>query len=319
MGEDILISEPNLSRIEEGINKVEFIAIQEPFFNETSRYADVIFPSAVFAEKDGTFTNSERRFQLVRKAVDSPGEARADRDILLDLARACGQSWQYDSTADIFAEMASLAPRFAGIRHERIEAERPRGLSGIQWPCPDDSHPGTTYLHEDGVLRGLGLFQPVEYRPPAEVADEDYTLLLSTGRTLYHYNAATGTRRETGLNAKQPEAFVEIHPRDARRRGIRDDDRVAVTTRRGEIELRAIVSRQVRPGCIWLPLHFTEALANRITNDAGDRVTGTAEYKVCAAEVRRVEQADSTTRAGLFPGSDYSATGPARPRHAEKR
>lgn len=291
------------------MNRLEFLAIQEPYLNETSRFADVILPSAVFAEKDGVFTNSERRVQRVRKAVEPPGAARADWEALIDLARACGADWQYDSPAEIYAEMAALAPRFAGITHERLEGEGVDGLSGIQWPCPEPDHPGTRFLHEGRILRGKGLFQPVEYRPPAELADADYALLLSTGRTLYHYNAATQTRREPGLDVKQPEAFVEIHPRDAGERGIADGDRVEVRTRRGAIALRAILSRQVRRGCIWIPLHFPEALANRLTTDAGDPVTGTAEYKVCAAEVAKLDDAADV---GAFPGSDYRDTGPAR-------
>ncbi|MBW2288505.1 MAG: molybdopterin-dependent oxidoreductase [Deltaproteobacteria bacterium] len=308
MGEDILMSEPNVARLEAGMNDLDFLVTQEPFLNETARFADVIFPSAVYAEKDGVFTNSERRVQMVRKAVEPPGQARADWQILTALARACGAAWSYTGAAEIYAEMAEHAPKFAGIRHERIEHERPGGLSGLQWPCPDEHHPGTPILHEGGVLRGKGLFQAVEYRPPMELADEEYGLLLSTGRTLYHYNAATQTRRETGLTLKQPEPFVEIHPRDAKRRGVETDDFVDVSTRRGRIRVRAIISRQVRPGCIWIPLHFREARANLLTNDVGDRVTGTAEYKVCAAEVEKAVAAEAGS--ARFPGSYYRLDGP---------
>jgi formate dehydrogenase major subunit/formate dehydrogenase alpha subunit len=167
------------------------------------------------------------------------------------------------------------------------------------------------------VLRGKGLFQPVEYRPSAELPDESYGLILSTGRTLYHYNAATQTRRESGLHAKQPEAFVEIHPRDARVRGVADGDWVEVSSRRGRVTVRAIVSRQVRPGCVWMPLHFAEARANLLTNDVGDSVTGTAEYKVCAVEVAKAgveaaerEPAAEAAGAGRFRGSYYGVEGP---------
>jgi formate dehydrogenase major subunit/formate dehydrogenase alpha subunit len=308
MGEDIVLSEPNVQRLAQALNGLEFLVLQEPFPNETARFADVILPSAVFAEKDGVFTNTERRVQLVRKAVEPPGQARADWQILVALANACGASWAHASSAEIYAELAAHAPRFAGISHERIERETPGGMTGIQWPYPDSEHPGTRFLHEGGVLRGKGLFQPVEYRPPAELADASYALLLSTGRTLYHYNAATQTRRESGLVAKQSEAFVEIHPRDAARRDIEDGDFVEVSTRRGAVELRAVVSRQVRPGSLWMPLHFAEARANVLTNDVGDAVTGTAEYKVCAAEVRRLGRAPRD--AGLFPGSYYREGGP---------
>ena len=307
MGEDIVLSEPNVLALEEGLNGVEFLVLQDAFMNETARFADVILPAAVFAEKEGTFTNSERRVQLVRKAVEPPGEARADWEILLDLARTAGADWQLEDPARIYAEMVALAPKFSGISHERLETESHFGKTGLQWPCPDENHPGTEYLHEGKILRGKGLFQPVEYRPPMELPDEDYALFLSTGRTLYHYNAATQTRRETGLHTKQPEAFVEIHPRDAKKRGIQHEDWVTVRTRRGEVRLRAVLSRQVRPGCLWMPLHYAEARANVLTNDAGDIVTGTAEYKVCAAEVERSAQAEHTET--LFPGSFYNAVG----------
>lgn len=314
MGEDIVLSEPNVRMLEEGLNKCEFLVLQDVFVNETTRFADVVLPAAVFAEKDGTFTNSERRVQKVRKAVEPPGGARADWEILIDLANSCrektgrGEPWSYASAAEIYDELARDAPKFAGISHRRIETEVHDGKTGLQWPCPDDSHPGTKYLHSGRVIRGKGLFQAVEYRPSAELADEEYGLVLSTGRTLYHYNAATQTRRESGLAAKQPEAFVEIHPRDAKKRGIEHGDQVDVSTRRGEVRVRAIVSRQVRPGCIWMPLHFGEARANLLTNDAGDPITGTAEYKVCAAEVVKVASGIDGTR--LFPGNYYYEHGP---------
>jgi formate dehydrogenase major subunit/formate dehydrogenase alpha subunit len=308
MGEDIVLSEPNVKRLEEGLNEIEFLVVQEPFANETMRFAHVVLPSAVFAEKEGTFTNSERRVQRVRKAVEPPGEARADWEILVALANACGASWSFAGPAEVYDEMVRDAPKMAGISHQRLDEEVHGGLTGIQWPCPDPDHPGTQYLHEGGVLRGKGLFQAVEYRPSAELADGDYALVLSTGRTLYHYNAATQTRRESGLAAKQPEAFIEIHPRDAKKRGIGHGDRVEVSTRRGAVEVRAIVSRQVRQGCIWMPLHFGEARANVLTNDVGDAVTGTAEYKVCAAEVKKVRSDGDGVQ--VFPGSYYHEHGP---------
>ncbi|MCA9521119.1 MAG: molybdopterin-dependent oxidoreductase, partial [Myxococcales bacterium] len=306
MGEDILLSEPNVSRLEEGMNQIEFLVVQDIFLNETARFADVVLPAACFAEKDGTFTNSERRVQRVRKAVDPPGAARADWQILLDLARAAGASWQLSSPSAVYDEMVADAPKFSGISYARIEE------IGLQWPCPTAEHPGTEYLHEGGVLRGKGLFQAVEYRPSVELADASYPLVLSTGRTLYHYNAATQTRRAAGLDEKQPMAFVEIHPRDARRRGLESGDAVRVTTRRGSIVCRAVLSRQVRRGCIWLPFHFSEARANLLTVDQGDSITGTAEYKVCAAEVLRLEGDDAAHDPNLFPGAYFHADGTER-------
>ncbi len=299
MGEDILLSEPNVSRLENGLNDIEFVVVQDIFLNETARFADVVLPAACFAEKEGTFTNSERRVQRVRKAVKAPAEARPDWEILVELANACGANWNFESAADVYDELVADAPKFSGISHQRLDRE---GV-GLQWPCPSDDHPGTQYLHEGGVLRGRGQFQAVSYRPSLELADEDYPLVLSTGRTLYHYNAATQTRRAPGLDAKQPEAFVESHPRDAKRRGVTHGDLVEVTTRRGRVQCRAMLSRQVRRGCVWMPLHFAEARANLLTNDVGDAVTGTAEYKVCAAQIAKLSDGDSNA----FPGSFYRA------------
>ena len=310
MGEDIVLSEPNVLELEKGLNKVDFIVMQDAFMNETARFADVILPAAVFAEKEGTFTNSERRVQRVRKAVEPPGEALPDWEILVMLANKMGANWSYKDPAEVYAEMVKDVPQFAGISHEKLEKidAGEESIAGLQWPCPDADHPGTKFLHEDGILRGKGLFMPVHYIPPAELPDEDYGLFLSTGRTLYHYNAATQTRRESGLDAKQSEAFVELHPSDARKRGVHHGDMVEVATRRGSVQLRAVMSRQVRPGCIWMPLHFAEARANVLTNDVGDAVTGTAEYKVCAAEVRLVESIPGNET--FFPGSYYFEKGP---------
>lgn len=308
MGEDIVLSEPNVAKLEEGLNNVDFVVLQDAFLNETARFANVIFPAAVFAEKEGTFTNSERRVQRVRKAVEPPDHARADWEILCDLAKACGSDWRFESAAQVYDELAKDAPKFVGISHKRLDEIHEQGGMGLQWPCPSPDHPGTRYLHEDGVMRGKGLFQPVEYRPSLELPDEEYSLVLSTGRTLYHYNAATQTRRESGLDEKQSEAFVEMHRFDAKQRSIQNGDLVRIRTRRGEIEVRALISRQVRKGCIWMPLHFAEARANLLTNDQGDAVTQTAEYKVCAAEIERVDSAEKAR--GTFPGSYYAEGGP---------
>lgn len=285
MGEDIVLSEPDVSKLEIGLNQIDFLVVQDLFFNETCRFADVILPAACFAEKDGVFTNSDRRVQRVRKAVDPPGQARADWEILCDVARACGYPMpDYAHPADVYAEMAALCDKFAGISHARIDEE-----GGKQWPCPTPEHPGTPTLHMDGPMRGKALFTAVSFQPSAERPDADYPLLLSTGRTLYHYNCATQTRRDAGPNIKQPENFLQIHPKDAGRRGISHGDWVAVESRRGVVPARARVTRDVKRGCVWMPLHFAEARANLLTNAAGDKVTGTAEYKVCAVRVRKAE------------------------------
>ncbi len=296
MGEDIVISEPNVGKLEEALNQIDFLVVQDIFLNESCRFADVVLPAACFAEKEGVFTNSDRRVQRVRKAIEPPGQARADWRILLEVMDRAGLDQpDYASPADIYDEMAALAPKFAGISHQRIERE-----GGLQWPVESPEAPSTEYLHKDGVLRGKGLFQPVEYAPPFEEEDVEYPLVLSTGRTLYHYNAATQTRRNDGLTTKQPGAFVEIHPANARKLGIRDGQLVDVVSRRGRVRCRAMVSRQVLPNAIWMPFHFPEARTNALTTDAGDKITGTGEYKVCAA---RIEPAPDETTENVFPGA----------------
>ncbi len=287
MGEDIVLSEPNAGKVEEGLNEVEFLVMQDIFPNETMRFADVILPAACFAEKEGVFTNSDRRVQRVRKAVEPPGMARADWKILCDLAREAGYPMpDYNHPREIYAEMASLSPKFAGISHERIDAE-----GGLQWPCPTPDHPGTPTLHGDGPINGKGIFQGISYRPSAELPDPEYPLVLSTGRTLYHYNSATQTRRDPGPVAKQPSNFIEIHPRDARKLQVEDGVRVQVSSRRGHVGATIKLTRRVKPGCVWMPFHFSEDLVNRLTNDAGDAVTGTGEYKVCAVRIDTMESA----------------------------
>jgi predicted molibdopterin-dependent oxidoreductase YjgC len=296
MGEDIVISEPNVCAVEAGMNELEFLAVQDIFFNESCRFADVILPAACFAEKEGVFTNSDRRVQRVRKAVEPPGQARADWEVLLDIMKRAGlEQPDYSHPREIYAEMAALAPKFAGISHQRIEAE-----GGLQWPVETPDAPSTEYLHKGGVLRGKGRFEPVEFRPPFEVEDHEYPLVLSTGRTLYHYNAATQTRRSEGLSGKQPEGFVEIHPKNARKLGVQDGQMVDVVTRRSRVKARAMVSRQVRYNRIWMPFHFPEMRTNELTVDAGDAVTGTGEYKVCAA---RIEPIAGAPIEKVFPGS----------------
>ena len=197
------------------------------------------------------------------------------------MARAVGYPMpHYQSPAEVYDEMAALSPKFAGISHERINIE-----GGLQWPCTDPTHPGTETLHGGGPIIGKAPFQAVTYRPSAELADDEYPLVLSTGRTLYHYNVATQTRRDAGPNRRQPDNFIEIHRYDARKLGLGNGDHAIVSSRRGSINARVHITKRVRPGCIWMPFHFTEDCANWLTNDAGDPVTGTGEYKVCAVRV----------------------------------
>ncbi len=238
------------------LQKLEFLVVQDVFLTETAQLADVVLPAAVSAEKDGTFTNSERRVQRVRAAVSAPGEARQDWAILGAIAQRMGYAeLNYRNAEEIFDEMAALTPIYAGIRWERL-AER-----GIQWPCPTEGHPGTSVLHAGTFSRGLGRFTAVEWQPPAEEPDREYPLLFTTGRVLYHYHTGTLTRRSKGLNTLYPEPVVELNPQDAKALDIRDGDRVRVASRRGEVFARAQVAPVTEPGVVFMAFHFAEAAA----------------------------------------------------------
>ncbi|MBI5207146.1 MAG: formate dehydrogenase subunit alpha [Candidatus Firestonebacteria bacterium] len=279
MAEDIMMSEPNMGHTKAAIDKLEFLVVQDIFLCETAKYADVVLPGTTFAEKDGTFTNTERRVQRIREAINPIGNCKPDWQIVVDIMNYCGYKQSFSSPAKIWDEMASLTPNFAGINYHRIEK------TGIQWPCPECSHPGTKFLHKGKFTRGKGKFFALEHRPPAENPDKDYPFILSTGRILYHYNVGTMTRRSTGLHQKSPENFVEISPIDAELLKIEDGQQVKIKTRRNEIECRAVVTDKVMKGRIWMPFHFAESPTNLITIDAYDNITKTGEYKVCSAQI----------------------------------
>jgi predicted molibdopterin-dependent oxidoreductase YjgC len=243
-----------------------------------------VLPAAGFAEKSGTFTNTERRVQRVRPAFSPPGEARQDWAILADLARRLGAPWRYDGPSEIFDEMAHLTPSYAGMSHARLE----RG--GIQWPCTSPDHPGTPILHMQRFTRGLGLFSPVRYIPPAEAPDEDFPLILSTGRVLFHWHGGTLSRRSPGLDSLAPTAEVEIHPEDAARLEVADEQRVRVRSRRGEVVATARLTRRSPPGTIFMTFHYAEAAANLLTIDAVDPEAKIPEYKVAAVNVEPVRE-----------------------------
>jgi predicted molibdopterin-dependent oxidoreductase YjgC len=286
IGENPAQTEPNANHVEEGLAGLEFMVAQDLFLNESTRdHADVVLPASSFAEKDGTFTNTERRVNRVRKALEPPGRAREDWRIVLDLAGALGAGWpDYAAPEDVWDEFADLAPNWSGIRYDRIEDV------GLQWPCPDRDHPGSRFLHSPApaLPGGRGRFFPVEYQPPIEEPDSEYPFMLTTGRTLYHYNSATMTMREQGVLDKQQEPFVEIHAEDAATLGVAGGDPVRVVSRRGELEAQVVISERVFPGLVWMALHFARARVNWLTNDVGDPLIGTPEYKVCAVRVEPV-------------------------------
>jgi predicted molibdopterin-dependent oxidoreductase YjgC len=283
IGENPAQTEPNAHHVEEGLDHLDFLITQDLFLNDmTERLADVVFPASSFAEKDGTFTNTERRVNRVRKAVPCPGEAREDWQIVVEMAKALGGSWpEYRGAEDAWNEFADLSPLWTGIRYDRIEEV------GLQWPCTDLDHPGTPFLHAPSPSRpnGKGKFYPVEYQPPIEQPDSEYPFVLSTGRTLYHYNSATMTMREEGVVQKQEDPFVEMHPEDAVALGIEDGDWVRLVSRRGDLEARAAVGERVYPGLVWMALHFAQAKVNWLTHDVGDPLIGTPEYKTSAVRI----------------------------------
>jgi predicted molibdopterin-dependent oxidoreductase YjgC len=286
MGEDPVQSEPHQSRVTESLRKLEFLVSQDIFLSETGRLADVVLPATCWAEKDGTFTNTERRVQRVRRAVEPPGQARPDWQIICDVCTALGHPMSYPDPEAIFGELTALTPSYAGISYERIDRV------GLQWPCPTPDHPGTPFLHEGRFARGKGAFHPVTFRPPAELPDEGYPLVLSTGCTLYNFRTGNMTRRNAPIAQKENRNFVEISRADAAQLGIQPGDAARVTTRRGSIVVEARVGDRARPGVVWMPFHFAEASTNLLTIDAFDSVTRTGEYKVCAARVERAEVAE---------------------------
>jgi predicted molibdopterin-dependent oxidoreductase YjgC len=286
MGENPANSDPDAAHARECLEAVEFLIKQDIFLNETADFADVVLPAAAFAEKDGTFTNTERRVQLVRKAIDPPGEARADWEIIADLARRMGgRGWEYAHASEIMDEIAEVTPSYGGIHFDRLEA------GGLQWPCPTREHPGTPVLHVGKFTRGLGLFTPVHHQPAAELPDDEYPLMLTTGRILQHYHTGTMTRRVGGLDFLAPHERIEINPADAARLGIADGDWIRVSSRRGAVTGHAWVTERPREGLVFMTFHFAEALGNVLTNNVVDPVAKIPEYKVCAVKVERVTEA----------------------------
>ena len=282
MGENPMLSDPDLTHVEKSLKNLDLFIVQDIFMTETAKFADVVLPTACFAEKDGTFTNTERRIQRVRKAVQPPGQARADWEIIAALATRMGYPMRYSSPAAIMGEINAVAPIYGGINYARIEEE------GLQWPCPSEDHPGTRFLHKDGFSRGLGLFHAVEYIPPAELPDQEYPLILSTGRVLYQFHTGTMTRRSLGSVERCPESLVEINPSDAERLKIADGQMVRVISRRGAVTAKAKLTSRSDRGMIFMNFHFHEAAVNILTNPALDPVGKIPEFKVCAVRVEAV-------------------------------
>ncbi len=281
-GENPVVSDPDTHHLTEALKALDFLVVQDLFLTETAQLADVVLPGASFAEKEGTFTNTERRVQRVRQAIAPIGEARPDWQIIADLSTRMGLPMRYENPEMIFEEMRSVTPAYAGITYQRINR------AGIQWPCPTLEHPGTPYLHQDQFTRGLGKFHALNYMGPKEVPDAEYPLILSTGRVLYHYHTGTMTRKSKGLEEMAPECLIEISAADAQALKIAEGERVKVLSRRGDLEARIKITERSPKGTIFIPFHYAEAAANRLTQTALDPVAKIPELKVCAVRIEKM-------------------------------
>jgi formate dehydrogenase alpha subunit len=281
VGENPIMSDPDTAHVEQALSRAELLVVQDIFPNETTEMAHVVLPGASFAEKDGTYSNTERRVQRVRKAVEPVGDARPDWWIIQEIARRLGLEMDYASPEEVMREIATVTPQYGGISYDRLEGE------GLCWPCPSPDHPGTRFLHEGKFARGKGLFHAIDHRPPAEEVDQAYPFWLTTGRAHVHYHTGTMTRNSPTLHAQMPEGFVELNPADAQAMGVADGQEVSVASRRGQVRAKALVTERVRPGLVFMPFHFAEASANVLTNSATDPTCLIPEYKVCAVKVEK--------------------------------
>jgi len=284
MGENPMLSDPNINHVREGLKNLKFLVVQDIFLTETAKMADVVLPGVSFAEKEGTFTNTARRIQRVRKAIPEIGQSRQDWKIILKISQRMGYLMNYNSPAEIMDEIASLTPIYGGVYYNRLD-----GI-GLQWPCPDRNHPGTPYLHKDKFARPnrKGLFTPVKYISPAELPDKEYPFLLTTGRILYHFHTGSLSRRSKPLSSIVPEGFLEMNPQDGERLRIKDNHWVRVSSRRGEIKTKVKLTERVDKGVVFITFHFAESAANLLTNDALDPVAKIPEYKVAAVKIEKI-------------------------------
>jgi|LDZT01.1.fsa_nt_gi formate dehydrogenase alpha subunit len=282
MAENPAMSDPDLNHARESLQKTEFLVVSDMFMTETAELADVVLPGVSFAEKDGTITNTERRVQRLHKAIEPIGEAKPEWEMICELAKKLDYEMSYNHPSEIMEEIAELTPIYGGMFYPRLEEK------GLQWPCLDANHPGTKYLHKGKFSRGKGKFFPVEFREAAELPDEEYPLIFTTGRVLYHFHTGTVTRRSRGLDEIYPEALVEISPHDAKEMNIEEGEMIEVASRRGKIQAKAKVTEKSDKGVVFMSFHFHEAAANLLTNAALDPVAKIPEYKVCAVKVKKV-------------------------------
>ena len=287
MGENFVLTDPDLNRTKKALEHLEFLVVQDIFLSETAEHANVVLPAACYAEKNGTQTNTERRVQRLRKALDPPSEAKADWRIICEIAgyMGYGPQFSYSNEAEIFEEIAKATPQYAGMSYGRLE-----NPDALQWPCPEKDHPGTPILHLKKFTTpdGLGEFSRVEWKPPAEVQDAEYPLILTTGRIIWHWHTGTMTRRSETLDSEVRTGWVELNPMDARRLGISNQEKVRVISRRGEIVIPALVTDDIKSGVVFIPFHFKECAANVLTIGALDPVAKIPEYKACAVKIEKI-------------------------------
>jgi formate dehydrogenase alpha subunit len=284
VGENPVLSDADANHIKEALEKLDFLIVQDIFLTETAELADIVLPATTFAEKDGTFTNTERRVQRVRKALEPRGNSRTDWEIICEIAQRMGSTgFDFKDPSQIMEEISSVSPIYGGINFDRIED------TGLQWPCPDENHTGTVYLHANGfsTSNGKGVFKPLTYKPPMELPDEDYPLILTTERSLYHFHTGTMTRKVEGLNTLRKNELVEINPKDAASLGIEDGDMVKVISRRGEVTAEAKLTNVSPEGVVSMTFHFSESPTNQLTNNALDPVSKIPETKVCAIRIEK--------------------------------
>jgi len=280
LGENPMLSDPDLTHVEHALSKLDFLVVQDLFLTETAMLADVVLPGASFAEKDGTFSNTERRVQLVRKAVE-PVAGKADWEVIAEILTRMGYPHEYATASDIFDEVSKVTPQYSGMSFARLEQ------GSLQWPCPTPDHAGTKYLHQGKFSRGLGKFIAVDFKAPAELPDAEYPFVLNTGRRLYHYHTGTMTRRTKGLSGIYGEESIEINPADACKLSISEGDLLKVSSRRGSINVKANVTDRVPAGMVFTSFHFAETAVNFLTNSARDPISKIPELKVCAVKVEK--------------------------------
>ncbi|RXE55061.1 formate dehydrogenase, partial [Methanoculleus taiwanensis] len=290
MGENPMLSDPDLNHVKHAIEALEFLVVQDIFLTETAAMADVVLPATCYAEKDGTQTSTERRVQMWRKAQEAPGEARLDWKIIAEIAAKMGYAEQFawETAEDIFNEIAAVTPSYHGMNYERLN--RPEAL---HWPCPSVDHPGTPILHTAKFAHpdGLGVMHAIEWKPAAEVPDAEYPFVLTTGRILWHWHTGSMTRRSATLDNEVPTGWIEINPEDAKELGIKDKEMVKATTRRGTVNVPAKVTDEIMQGVMFMPFHFAECAANVLTNNALDPIAKIPEFKACAVKVEKITEA----------------------------